>query len=459
MLYLSMKKLAIFSILLSFSLHSQNFDINAGPDISVCEDQMAVLSNATASGNYSDVLWTSSGDGIFSNDLSINPTYSLGLNDILSGAVTLTFKGYGYADGAAVVISDEMTVYIASNPTVFLGNDNEVNAGDSYQIVGAYASDYSYIQWTTSGDGSFDNPNIFNPIYTPSQQDYERGYVDLTLEAYAIDPCGTPASDRMTIFFIDLPEAGDDQTICRYDCVNLNQAYVGGNYSSILWTSTGNGIFSDETTLNTTYCPDAVDIASGGVTLRLTVNGANNQQLYDEVQIFITECNADILLSGTISAKNNQIKNVSNPTDSQDAVTKSYLDNLFEDNVSMRLSKLNISKIVTDNQTVQLTSKSFVFVNASNTTIVLPEESQVSEMDVIYIYSLRATNNAPIEDCAITFTSNSHSISSYKVNEGLITASAGQKIYGRFHISGLQTILFMDGKWFLGSFSPYSIID
>ena len=80
-------------------------------------------------------------------------------------------------------------------------------------------------------------------------------------------------------------------------------------------------------------------------------------------------------------------------------------------------------------------------------------------MDVIYIYSLRATNNAPIEDCAITFTSNSHSISSYKVNEGLITASAGQKIYGRFHISGLQTILFMDGKWFLGSFSPYSVID
>ena len=452
-----MKKIAIFSILLSFSLHSQNFDINAGPDISVCEDQMAVLSNATASGNYSDVLWTSSGDGIFSNDLSINPTYSLGLNDILNGAVTLTFKGYGYTDGAAVVISDEMTVYIASNPTVFSGNDNDVNAGDSYQIVGAYASDYSYIQWTTSGDGSFDNPNIFNPIYTPSQQDYVLGSVYLTLEAYAVDPCGTPASDRMTLTFNPLPDAGDDQTICRYDCVNLNQAYAG-NHSSLYWTSTGDGVFTDTTTLNTTYCPGATDIANGSATLRLTVT-RNNQQLYDEVQIFITECNADILLSGTISAKNNQIKNVSDPTDSQDAVTKSYLDNLIEDNVSMRLSKLNISKIVTDNQTVQLTSKSFVFVNASNTTIVLPEESQVSEMDVIYIYSLRATNNAPIEDCAITFTSNSHSISSYKVNEGLITASAGQKIYGRFHISGLQTILFMDGKWFLGSFSPYSIID
>ena len=453
-----MKKLAIFSILLSFSLHSQNIDINAGPDINVCEDQMVVLSNATASGNYSDLLWTSSGDGIFSNDLSINPTYSLGLNDILIGAVTLTFKGYGNVDGAAVVISDEMTVNIASNPTVFSGNDNDVNEGDSYQIVGAYATHYSYIQWTTSGDGNFDNPNIFNPIYTPSQQDYEKGFVDLTLKAYAIDPCGTPASDRMTLTFNPLPDAGDDQTICRSDCVTLNQAYAG-NHSSLYWTSTGDGVFTDATTLNTTYCPGAADIASGFATLRLTVNGMNNQQLYDEVQIFITECNADILLSGTISAKNNQIKNVSNPTDSQDAVTKSYLDNLIEDNVSMRLSKLNISKIVTDNQTVQLTSKSFVFVNASNTTIVLPEESQVSEMDVIYIYSLRGTNNAPIEDCAITFTSNSHPISSYKLGDGLITASVGQKIYGRFPSSGLKTIVFIDGQWFIGNFSPYSILD
>tara|TARA_X000000368_G_C22931154_1_gene667688 strand:+ start:74 stop:964 length:891 start_codon:yes stop_codon:yes gene_type:complete len=35
---------------------------------------------------------------------------------------------------------------------------------------------------------------------------------------------------------------------------------------------------------------------------------------------------ADILLNGTVSAENNQIKNVSSPTDSNDAATKSYVD-------------------------------------------------------------------------------------------------------------------------------------
>jgi len=62
-------------------------------------------------------------------------------------------------------------------------------------------------------------------------------------------------------------------------------------------------------------------------------------------------------------------------------------------------------------------------------------------------------------DTAITFTSNYHPISSYKLGEGLITASVGQKIYGRYHISGLHTIVFIDGQWFIGSFSPYSILD
>ena len=36
---------------------------------------------------------------------------------------------------------------------------------------------------------------------------------------------------------------------------------------------------------------------------------------------------ADILLNGTVSAENNQIKNLADPTDAQDAVTKTYLDN------------------------------------------------------------------------------------------------------------------------------------
>jgi uncharacterized protein (TIGR02145 family) len=37
--------------------------------------------------------------------------------------------------------------------------------------------------------------------------------------------------------------------------------------------------------------------------------------------------NGDILLNGTVSAENNQIKNVADPTEAQDVTTKSYVDN------------------------------------------------------------------------------------------------------------------------------------
>ena len=39
--------------------------------------------------------------------------------------------------------------------------------------------------------------------------------------------------------------------------------------------------------------------------------------------------NEDILLNGSVSAEGNQIKNVADPTDPQDATTKDYVDTQF----------------------------------------------------------------------------------------------------------------------------------
>lgn len=254
-------------------------------------------------------------------------------------------------------------------------------------------------------------------------------------------------------------DAGPSLSLCEGDTVTISGA-TASNYSSLIWSTNGDGAFNDPSNVLTpTYFPGPNDRAVGQVTLSLTATDTNGQSETDTTLITFEPCNADILLNGSVSTKNNQIKNVADPTDGQDAVTKSFIENFIKNSVSMEFFEWNIFKVLSNDQTVQLTSKSFVFVNAANTTIILPDESQVSEMDVIYVYSLRATNNSPIEECAITFTSNHHPISSYKINEGLITASVGQKIYGRFPRSGLQTIVFIDGQWFVGSFSPYYILD
>ncbi len=61
---------------------------------------------------------------------------------------------------------------------------------------------------------------------------------------------------------------------------------------------------------------------------------------------------ADILLNGTISAENNQIKNVADPTDANDAVNKEYVDSSVSNsntNQSLNNSMIGLTGIVHDN--------------------------------------------------------------------------------------------------------------
>ncbi len=431
--------------------------LNAGPDQAICEYETVTLGEATAS-NVSSVIWTTSGDGAFDNPSIINPTYIPGPQDRIMASFHLTLNAQG-SNGQ--VYSDRATIIITSLPTVSAGTNFEINEGVTFQLSEATASNESSVIWTTTGTGSFSDSARINPVYTPSQNDIHNGYVDLIITAHPIAPCATSASDTVRITINPNPtlDAGPDLSVCQGESISIAGASAS-NFSNLLWeVVSGNGTLNDAAALTPTYIPAPNDIANGIVTLRLTAYGTNNQQVSDEIQIVIEPCNTDILLNGIVSAENNQIKNVADPTDAQDAVTKTFIENFIKNSVSMEFFEWNISKVNADNQTIQLSSKPFVFVNAANTTIILPDESQVSEMDVIYIYSLRGTNNAPIEDCAITFTSNYHPISSYKISEGLITASVGQKIYGRFPSSGLKTIVFIDGQWFIGNFDPYSILD
>ena len=379
------------------------------------------------------------------------------------GTYTRSYDAVDTAGNTAIQVT--RTVNVIENPTVEAGPYLSVCQGEDVTITGATASNYSSLQWESSGDGTIINVSTLTPIYTPGAADIASGAVTLTLTANGTN--GQQASDSAVIYITSLPtvNAGRDFAVNEDETIQLSEA-TAYNYSSFVWTTSGNGTFNATNILNPIYIPSQQETINGSVTLTMTAISYAPCSYEDSDQVTITinpvEINpteTGILLNGTVSAENNQIKNVADPTDAQDAVTKTFIENFIKNSVSMEFFEWNISKVNADNQTIQLSFKPFVFVNAANTTIILPDESQVSEMDVIYIYSLRGTNNATIEDCAITFTSNSHPISSYKLSEGLITASVGQKIYGRFPSSGLKTIVFIDGQWFIGNFSPYSILD
>ena len=114
--------------------------------------------------------------------------------------------------------------------------------------------------------------------------------------------------------------------------------------------------------------------------------------LFTAVLLTATAFGQDIKLNGTVSAENNQIKNVADPTDDQDAATKAYADNLIS---SFGYQQWSENVVWNDNTTISPEPNSFWFINAENTTITLPPLS--NQGDVIKIYYMGAGPNNTTE--------------------------------------------------------------
>lgn len=238
--------------------------INAGIDATTCQGTNYSVTGASAS-NYSTLYWTTSGTGTFINPGLNNPTYIPSLTDIASGSVILTLTGYGCNE-----ISDFMVLTIQPEATVDAGADGYTCEGSSFNVIGSSASLYGSLSWTTSGTGYFNNSTILNPIYSPSPNDIAAGSVQLTLTAISSSPCNSNISDAMTLFIKheSIADAGTDGTICQGQQYVISDA-ASFDYSSVIWSTSGSGIFLNGTTLTPVYIPGQTDITAGSVTLTL----------------------------------------------------------------------------------------------------------------------------------------------------------------------------------------------
>ena len=89
---------------------------------------------------------------------------------------------------------------------------------------------------------------------------------------YSEHGCDTLEQGIVNVYEAPGAIAGDDMIICPTANVTLSTDTALA-YSSLVWTTTGDGAFSDETALHPTYFPGTADIISGSVTLILTANG------------------------------------------------------------------------------------------------------------------------------------------------------------------------------------------
>ncbi len=230
---------------------------------------------------------------ICSSDINPQPTHTTGSNGVYSSTAGLVFvnTGTGEIDLSASTAgtytvtntvdlgtcgSDTHTFSITIDEAaeVFAGNDNTVCESDvTYTISDATTGgSTTQLTWTTSGDGTFNNNNATNPIYTFGSTEIG---TSVWLTATTNDPatsCGV-VKDSMLLTINQAPtvNAGIDDSICAGETYMMSGS-LGGATSSIAWSTNGDGIFDDEHQLTATYTPGVTDLTNGTVTLTITSN-------------------------------------------------------------------------------------------------------------------------------------------------------------------------------------------
>ena len=171
-----------------------------------------------------------------------------------------TFKWEYYKDGSVSNGDDRGRVdFIVLPPALF----PSANAGENASICSdetftpeASASDYNSLEWTTSGDGSFDDETILDPVYTPGTTDIENGEVTLTLTAYG-DNGNTSSSMSLEILETantpDIPEGDIELCLGTEESTYTTNPTDGYTYEWVITPNEAGNTTSDSATAIVTW--------------------------------------------------------------------------------------------------------------------------------------------------------------------------------------------------------------
>ena len=243
--------------------------VNAGSDGTVCITAPTYSVSGATAVNAS-ILWTTSGSGTFNNPALLNPVYTRGPTDLTN--VTLTLTGTKI-NGCPVVLTDQMVLTFAGVPTADAGADKDLCSGTPTVTLSDASAVNGTVSWTTSGNGTFSDPSLANPVYTFGSSD--TGPVTLTMTVTS-PACGI-VTDNVTITFTGAPvaDAGPDASLCFTESgFQVTGASHGGG--TVIWTSGGNGTFDNATIDNPYYTFGTTDYTNGTVTLTMEVTGGGS---------------------------------------------------------------------------------------------------------------------------------------------------------------------------------------
>lgn len=254
---------------------------DAGADQVVFNEAVVTLAGVVT--NATSHTWFTAGDGVFSNAAALNSTYTAGVADIVAGFVVLTLTAYGTSPCGNP--TNTMTITLVDPPVVNAGPDQRIESGNDCQLAGVVTGEDS-LSWDTSGDGTFDDDTSENAIYAPGAADITAGEVTLTLTAINDT---LPLADTMILRVMSVTAGADKNTFGGIP-VALSGATPGA--ASALWSTAGDGTFSNVNNPAATYSPGPADIEAGTVVLTLTGYSNEIGPFTDTMTVTIATINA-----------------------------------------------------------------------------------------------------------------------------------------------------------------------
>ena len=179
-----------------------------------------------------------------------------------------------------------MILPVDQNLNVSAGLDINICTDETAQLNG-YASNQTSLEWTTAGDGTFNDATIMNAVYTPGAQDIANGGTTLTLTAHK----GSEVlSDDLELSFVEEPVVSGETEYIKLDTeafeISLDIENLG-NFTG--WTTTGTGNFANPYALQTVYTPSDADYDATDIILTASYTGCGYKTYEQAVNVHFSQ--------------------------------------------------------------------------------------------------------------------------------------------------------------------------
>ncbi|MBO7460027.1 MAG: T9SS type A sorting domain-containing protein [Bacteroidales bacterium] len=289
----------------SETLLSLNYEVGAN-------DSIAFYYKVSSESGYDKLYFYI--DNVEKNNWSGSVAWTRAQYAVTAGTHTLTWKyqkDTSVASGSDCAWIDFVIMPVDQTLNVSAGLDINICTDETAQLNG-YASNQTSLEWTTAGDGTFDDATIMNAVYTPGAQDIANGGTTLTLTAHK----GSEVlSDDLTLSFVEEPVATGTESMTLMTIENIELSIEIENLGIFQgWTTTGTGTFTNPIAQQTEYIPGNGDYDLIDIILTATYTGCGYKTYTYDVNVHFAQDNVSEMNEGKLSIHPNPTNDVINVT-------------------------------------------------------------------------------------------------------------------------------------------------